>query len=848
MKRGKVVGLMLFCYLFVFSLFGIELIKDDFRLNDDEVGGNNYSPDVLIFGNGEEVIFWGDERNGSRNIYGQFYDSLGNKLWGNFKLTMMNAFNWETDPKVSNIGDSLLVIYKYGYAQWLTIEGEALGYPIYLGYLYDFDFAISDSGIFLVGSTYISGKGYDVFLKRFKFNGDSVGQRIILNTDGSSADQMYPFIARDNNGRFVVVWRDCRNSSKGDIYGQLINEKGDPIGSNFLVNTDLGDNDQLSPSCAMDSAGNFIVVWEDGRSSPHCVYGQRFDQSGVPIDTNFKINDTSLTCSHPSCGMDKEGNFVVVWGEGSKTISGQLFDKSGSKIGYNFKIVEDDNSFSLNPCVIMSEDKFVVAWERDKEGGLDIYKRSFKNDGTPLSGEEKVNEIEGTANQEYPVVDMNSSGSVVVAWTDFRSPWGVYFQRLDPLGNPIGENIHIEPGYTPDVALSEDSSFVIVYRYYGEIHLQRVSPSGDTVGSPLRIDEVSGYYCYSPSVDIDFLNNAVVTWYDHRDGDNDIWAQKINKLGMKVGSNFKVNEDDGSSSQEEPSIAMTPNGKFLIAWADNRNGNYDIYAQLFGSDGTPINGNLKINESEDPSGQFNPCVAYLPDGNFIVAWEDYGSSYGVYFQIVDTTGVLVDSNCKVSQNNHWGFSPEVSVAPSGEFVITWEDYDYYSFYNIYAQRYKAQRTPDEENFKVNNDMEGVNNSQLYPSVATNGNSLIFVWQDARWQKGWDIAAKVFGLPFGIEERKSEKFLTTLFQNIPNPFGNTTFISYQLEEIEEISLNIYDISGRLVKSLVSGVGKPGIHTIIWNGKDKNGVDLPSGIYFCRLETPKKTYSIKMTLLR
>ena len=82
---------------------------------------------------------------------------------------------------------------------------------------------------------------------------------------------------------------------------------------------------------------------------------------------------------------------------------------------------------------------------------------------------------------------------------------------------------------------------------------------------------------------------------------------------------------------------------------------------------------------------------------------------------------------------------------------------------------------------------------------------------------------------------------------PNPMSNRTVISYQLPVASKVSLSIYDISGRLVKTLVSRHSSPGYYTAIWNGRDISGKSVPAGIYFLELLTPEYTTTRKIVLL-
>jgi hypothetical protein len=85
----------------------------------------------------------------------------------------------------------------------------------------------------------------------------------------------------------------------------------------------------------------------------------------------------------------------------------------------------------------------------------------------------------------------------------------------------------------------------------------------------------------------------------------------------------------------------------------------------------------------------------------------------------------------------------------------------------------------------------------------------------------------------------------LYQNYPNPFNQNTIIKYYLPNIgyqpAEVKLEIYDVLGRAVRSLVNERQYPGEYTISWDGKNERGEDLPSGIYFYRLFVSKAELS-------
>lgn len=77
------------------------------------------------------------------------------------------------------------------------------------------------------------------------------------------------------------------------------------------------------------------------------------------------------------------------------------------------------------------------------------------------------------------------------------------------------------------------------------------------------------------------------------------------------------------------------------------------------------------------------------------------------------------------------------------------------------------------------------------------------------------------------------YVFMLLRNRPNPFGENTQIEYSLPKTSSVSLNIYDISGRLIRTLVDGRKEPGHYTVHWNGKNDDETLVPSGVYFYRI---------------
>jgi hypothetical protein len=88
----------------------------------------------------------------------------------------------------------------------------------------------------------------------------------------------------------------------------------------------------------------------------------------------------------------------------------------------------------------------------------------------------------------------------------------------------------------------------------------------------------------------------------------------------------------------------------------------------------------------------------------------------------------------------------------------------------------------------------------------------------------------------------------LLSAYPNPFNCKVTVEFDLSQSGDITLSVYDLGGRRVAVLVKGYKTQGRHLEIWDGENHDGVSLPSGLYWARLETQTATQSIKLLLLR
>ncbi|MFO8145151.1 MAG: FlgD immunoglobulin-like domain containing protein [Candidatus Syntrophosphaera sp.] len=119
-----------------------------------------------------------------------------------------------------------------------------------------------------------------------------------------------------------------------------------------------------------------------------------------------------------------------------------------------------------------------------------------------------------------------------------------------------------------------------------------------------------------------------------------------------------------------------------------------------------------------------------------------------------------------------------------------------------------------------------------------GTQCEFALDDIYWEGGTSDASEEVTVPRPFELRP----------NYPNPFNPSTNIGFSLKEAADVRLEIFDLQGRKVKTLISGRMGPGEHSTVWDGTDSANRSVASGVYFYKLETGRGAELQKCVLLK
>ena len=269
--------------------------------------------------------------------------------------------------------------------------------------------------------------------RRFDASGTPVGTEFQVNTY-TTGEQMSPSVAVDSGtGDFIAVWQSDGSSgtdaSSFSIQGQRYDGAGDPVGTEFQVNT-LTPDSQITPAVAVREGGGFIVLWASlagsGTDPDANVRGQLFGSDGARESTEFRVNSyTTGTQSSPTIAPDGAGGFVAVWSSaGSATdTDGAIVARivgSGGQLASEFSI----NSYTTGAqtdarVTALDAARFVVVWHSVGSIGSDvddaIEGQVFGNDGIAIGTELQVNTYT-TGAQAFTNVAAEPGGNFMVVW------------------------------------------------------------------------------------------------------------------------------------------------------------------------------------------------------------------------------------------------------------------------------------------------------------------------------------------------------------------------------------------------------------------------------------------------
>jgi len=739
-------------------------------------------------------------------------------------------------------------------------------------------------GAIIVWADY-RGSEYNIYAQRIDAYGDVLWTPDGAVVCGATDTQMDPIVVADGEGGAIVAWRDYRGTTSG-IFAQRIDASGNMLWTSDGVAVCDTTGEVYSPAIISDGAGGAMLVWEVHAGVNYGIYAQRVDASGTPLWTphGVAIIDQPTWSETPAIAPDGGGGAIIVWSE-SRFISADIFaqrlDASGAEMwGPGGKIICDEG-FAIgqdDPGIVTDgTGGAIIVWADYRNGDLDIFGQRVDRWGSDQWTSNGVPLCDEATNQNDCRVVTDGQRGILLVWTDARaSSEDVYAQSVDCYGDRLwaadGVTVCTASGIQAYAEVVADGAGGVVVAWQdqrlgdGDIYAQRLDSSGSAVWATDGV-EISGAFSVQGEVCLadDGAGGAVIAWQDARTPFEDIYAQRVERNGYL-----------GYPCAEITSVVDHPDdqgGQVIVSWAPSYLDEWPVTVLDYYTLWRRLGGTASRGSEIAPA-------PWLLDSADIEALKRYGWVYvdqvdamllPEYGYIAPTFGDSTESGTVVTDymvlahntyiNEYWtsesvsGYSID-NVAPGAPIALaaapeqtdvelTWspsglddEDLD---FYNIYRSDVSGF-TPGPGTFV------GTAFDTLYADIEPGGGTWYYLVtaEDIHANEGAASNEASAETWTGVVELPASFALRGCH---PNPFNPVTVIAYDVPESGgKVTLEIFDVRGRLVRTLVSCLEGPGRKQSVWRGEDGTGAPVSSGIYFCRMTAEGFAETAKLTLLK
>ncbi len=477
-------------------------------------------------------------------------------------------------------------------------------------------------------------------------------------------------------------------------------------------------------SISNDSSLNENMINLNSVSSISKLQESAWINNGVPI-VNLSNGQT-----FPQICSDGAGGAIIVWhderdafnndriyvqrinssGDIYWTTNGVLICALINSVLDQIKIIANGNGGAI------------ITWRDYRDSNYDIYAQKINSTGHTKWFGNGLAICNDTSAQESPNLCSDGAGGAIITWHDYRNfgttDYDIYAQHIDTNGITQWMNngtlICNASNYQRYPQLCSDGNGGAIITWYDgrgtnyDIYAQRINSSGNLLwnNNGEVICNATGEQS-NPRICKDGINGSIIAWVDARDVDKDIYSQRINSSGIVQWISNGISISKANNTQENQQICSNGVNGSIIVWEDNRTGSRDIYAQKINLTGSTIweaNGSV-ICDATNHQEQPQICADEL--GGAFFTWQDQRSSaFDIYAQYIDSDGIAQWRKngipvCTASDEQRY---PQLCVDGANELIITWHDLRNGTLdYDIYAQGTSAIRKQE----KAGLELEGI---------------------------------------------------------------------------------------------------------------------------------------------
>ena len=706
--------------------------------------------------------------------------------------------------------------------------------------------------------------------------------------------QEFPAVVSDGAGGAIVAWEDLRGAN-WDVRAQRVNAAGAVQWTANGVVVSAATGNQQGVSIVSDGAGGAIVLWLDFRAGNNDIYAQRINAAGAVqwAANGLPVVDEGNHQVAYDVVADGAGGAIAVWadyrfGVGDIDIFAQRVNSAGAR-QWGLWGTGVCNSLGVQGAPTVTNDGAggtVFAWQDNRSLiGYDIYAQRLNAAGSSQWTFNGVLLCDANNHQEFAAIAPDGAGGAIVAWTDDRVSNtfdDVYAQRVSATGAPLwtADGILVCDASTAQNELRSATDGVggVVLAWndtrfgQSDFFVQRVNSMGEPMWS---FNGVNITTSTSSTNQTEFLADGagglVGVWVDARSGEGEIYAQRVESVYGFWGRPEPI-------IQSVADVRNDQGGKVAVDWeASGRDTYYplaiDFYSVWRAVD-APLPSGARVlsgDELETVRTDDDAPVFYSTPNHFFErigtqtahGWPGYSFSASTRADSVAASEsdevfmvaahYLGDDYIAFASNEVSGHSVD-NLAPLAPFLLTahrvgsdvhlnWNravapDLRDYSIYRATL----SGVTPVPINF-----LESAEDTLAVDANAPSSALyyIVTAYDVHANQSAPSNEASVNALT-GVGNTPSLTSLTVP-QNHPNPFSATTDFEIGLPSSSDVSIEVFDVAGRLV-SVLAAQGVKGWQKIPFAGRDERGRPLASGVYFYRVNAAGATITRKMVITR
>jgi hypothetical protein len=407
-------------------------------------------------------------------------------------------------------------------------------------------------------------------------------------------------------------------------------------------------------------------------------------------------------------------------------------------------------------------------------------------------------------------------------------------------------------GRNPAIVVGGDDILHLVYKLGGTIAYDIVHRSYDGTWSDETIVHNSPQVALSrPALALDSAGDLHCVW--QRSGysavpNSEIWYRKRTAGSWDAAMN--VSNTYGAS--EYPTLAIGADDNVHVFWKDSgeniSNPKMVLYRKYtVGSGWDTDYTNVSNTTGNGSSATMDPCAVVDSMNDVHLVWKDYQPGNKEIFYKKCTDGVWDETPLNLSVTAEASDTPTIGVDDDDNLAVAWAEKTDGIHFEVLFLEYSSTGGTWSTATNISNT---AGSDSRFPNIPTvTGSGFTCIWTEGEGYP-YDVVCWFEDTASAVDDTEipGSSVKARLLPNHPNPFNPATTVSFELPADAMVSLDVYDASGRLIRTLVAGWRTAGVHNTTWRGGDDKGRAMSSGVYFSCLTVDGARDVRKMILLR